>query len=53
MLEQGQQRRLPARLLWLRVGAPWNVEARIGGKHVDFGAHVANLLVTPTGARIE
>jgi cytoskeleton protein RodZ len=51
MLEQG--RTLPVKLaprVWLRVGAPWNLEIRLGG-HVVAGmpAHVADLILDGGG----
>ncbi len=51
VLEQG--RTLPVRLsprVWLRVGAPWNLEIRLGG-HVVSGmpAHVADLVLDGSG----
>jgi hypothetical protein len=50
-LELAQRLRLPARRLWLRVGAPWNVDARLNGKHVVLPDHVADLVVTPESVR--
>jgi hypothetical protein len=51
-LELAQRLRLPARRLWLRVGAPWNVDARLNGKHVVLPDHVADLIVTPAAVRV-
>jgi hypothetical protein len=52
-LEPTHGLRLPARLLWLRIGAPWNLEARLGGKRVSLPDHVADVVVTPTAVRVE
>ncbi len=52
-LEPAQRLRLPARRLWLRVGAPWNVDARLDGKRVELPGQVANLVVTPAAVHVE
>jgi hypothetical protein len=52
-LETGQRLRLPAKRLWLRIGAPWNLDARLNGKHVVLPDHVADVVVTPTAVRVE
>jgi cytoskeleton protein RodZ len=52
-LEPTQRLRLPARRLWLRIGAPWNLDARLNGKRVGLPGRVADLVVTPTAMRVE
>jgi hypothetical protein len=48
-LEVGQRLRFPARALWMRIGAPWNLDARLNRKAVTLPERVANVLVTRTG----
>jgi hypothetical protein len=48
-----QRLRLPAHRLWLRIGAPWNLDARLGGKRISLPDHVADVVVTPTAVRVE
>ncbi|MER3408833.1 MAG: hypothetical protein C4306_01730 [Thermoleophilia bacterium] len=51
ILARGQRRRFLGRL-WIRMGAPWNVEARLDGKPVPLPiAQVGNVLVTRAGIR--
>lgn len=51
ILVQGQRRRFVGRL-WIRMGAPWNVEARLDGKAVTLPiAQVGNVVVTKAGIR--
>jgi Helix-turn-helix domain len=52
-LEVTQRLRLPAHRLWLRIGAPWNLDARLGGKRISLPDHVADVVVTPTAVRVE
>jgi hypothetical protein len=51
MLEQGRIARFTARRLWLRIGAPWNVDASLNGKRTPLPATTGNVLVTPAGLR--
>ena len=44
MLEQGQRARFVGRRLWIRYGAPWNVEATVNGKHVQLPGAVGNVV---------
>ena len=48
-LERGDSVRFVARRLWIRIGAPWNLEARLNGKPVRLPTSIANVIVTPTG----
>lgn len=51
-LQPGQHVSLGLRRpLWIRLGAPWNLEATIGGRSVDSGlpASSGNILAGPTG----
>ena len=48
-LERGDSVRFVARRLWIRIGAPWNLEARLNGKPVRLPTSIADVIVTPTG----
>lgn len=48
-LEPGQQVRFSGRRLWIRLGAPWNLDATLNGKHVPLPAAIGNVIVTPQG----
>jgi hypothetical protein len=48
-LERGDSVRFVTRRLWIRIGAPWNLEARLNGKPVRLPISIANVIVTPTG----
>ena len=37
------------RHLWMRIGAPWNLDATLNGKTVQLSATTGNVLVTPAG----
>ncbi len=47
MLEEGRTARFTARRLWIRIGAPWNVNASLNGKRTQLPATTGNILVTP------
>lgn len=51
-LEQDARLRLPVRQLWLRVGAPWNLDARLRGKPVELPNRIADLVVKPNAVQI-
>jgi hypothetical protein len=51
MLEEGDSLRVSARRLWIRLGAPQNLEARLNGKLVALPDDTANVVVTSTGIR--
>jgi cytoskeleton protein RodZ len=46
-LEPGQTARLVGRRLWVRLGAPWNVDATLNGKRVALPSAIGNVVVTP------
>ena len=48
-LEPGDSVRFAGRRLWIRIGAPWNLQARLNGKPVRLPGSIANVLVTPAG----
>jgi cytoskeleton protein RodZ len=52
-LEPTHQLRFRAHRLWLRIGAPWNLEAQRDGKRIDLPGRVANLVVTRAAVRVE
>jgi Helix-turn-helix domain/RodZ C-terminal domain len=47
-LEQGQSVRFSGTRLWIRLGAPWNLDAMLNGKRVQLPRSIANVVVTPT-----
>jgi cytoskeletal protein RodZ len=40
-----------AHRLWIRIGAPWNVDASLNGKRTQLPATTGNVLVTPASLR--
>lgn len=50
-LEPGESVRFAARRLWIRIGAPWNLDAWLNGKSVQLPRSIASVLVTPAGVR--
>jgi hypothetical protein len=52
-LEAGQSARFVARRLWIRLGAPWNLTARLNGKPVELPQFLGNVLVTPSSVSTE
>jgi transcriptional regulator with XRE-family HTH domain len=48
-LLQGKTARFVSRRLWIRIGAPWNVDATLNGKAVQLPSATGNVVVTPTG----
>ena len=48
-LEQGQTARFVSRRLWIRMGAPWNVDATLNGRALGLPATTGNVVVTATG----
>jgi transcriptional regulator with XRE-family HTH domain len=50
-LERGDSVRFVARRLWIRIGAPWNLAARLNGKPVQLPTSIASVIVTPAGLR--
>lgn len=52
MLSEGDSLRAARRRLWVRMGAPWNLEVRLNGRVVrGLPADTGNLLVTRAGVR--
>jgi transcriptional regulator with XRE-family HTH domain len=51
-LEPGESRRFGAVELWMRIGAPWNLVARRGGRWLSLPQTVATVLLTAHGIRI-
>jgi hypothetical protein len=51
ILEQGQSLRFAARRLWIRLGAPSNLEARLKGARVRLPDDTASVVVTTAGLR--
>ena len=50
-LEPGDSRRFAVGRLWIRIGAPWNLEASLAGRPLSLPQTVANLVVTASGIR--
>jgi hypothetical protein len=50
-LEPGESVRFARRRLWIRIGAPWYLAARLNGRPVRLPASTGNVVVTPTGIR--
>ena len=48
-LEPGQTARFVSRRLWVRIGAPWNLDATLNGKAVALPASTGNVLATAAG----
>jgi hypothetical protein len=48
-LEQGESARFAASRLWVRFGAPWNLDATLNGKRVALPGTIANVIVTSAG----
>lgn len=50
LLQEGDSLRFARRRLWVRIGAPWNLEARLNGRPVrGLPADTGNVLVKRTG----
>ena len=48
-LEQGRTARFSSTRLWIRIGAPWNLDATVNGKAVRLPASTGDVVVTPAG----
>jgi hypothetical protein len=48
-LGQGQTVRFSGHRLWIRVGAPWNLDTTLDGKPVQLPATVGNVIAIPSG----
>src|SRR5436190_1618343 len=51
MLQPGQRAGFAGARLWIRIGAPWNVDAFLDGKRVALPNTVGNVIVTRRGVR--
>lgn len=51
MLETGRHAGFAGGRLWIRIGAPWNLDATLNGKPVRLPATVGDVLVTPGAVR--
>jgi cytoskeleton protein RodZ len=50
MVSEGDQFRIAGPRLWVRIGAPWNLDATLNGRRIaDLPADTADVLVTPAG----
>ena len=50
-LEPGELRRFADGPLWIRIGAPWNLEASLAGRRLSLPQTVADVVVTAMGIR--
>ena len=50
-LEQGQTVRFAGPRLWIRLGAPWNLDATLNGKRTQLPTSINNVVVTPGALR--
>jgi hypothetical protein len=48
-LQLGQTARFVSTRLWMRIGAPWNLDATLNGKTVRLPAITGNVVITPAG----
>lgn len=51
MLQTGERARFAATRLWIRIGAPWNIDATLDGKAVALPNALGNVIVTQHGVR--
>jgi cytoskeleton protein RodZ len=51
MLQTGERAGFAAARLWIRIGAPWNIDATLDGKPVALPNALGNVLVTQRGLR--
>ena len=50
-LAQGRAARFSSTRLWIRIGAPWNVDATLNGKTVQLPASTGDVVATPAGLK--
>jgi hypothetical protein len=50
-LEAGQRAQFAGSHLWIRIGAPWNLDATLNGKRVQLPTAIADVMVTAGGLR--
>jgi cytoskeleton protein RodZ len=48
-LEQGRTARFVSPRLWIRFGAPWNLDATVNGKTAELPAATGNVVITQAG----
>jgi hypothetical protein len=46
-LEQGHTARFSSTRLWIRIGAPWNIDATLNGHAVRLPAATGDVVATP------
>jgi hypothetical protein len=51
-LEQGQTVGFSGTRLWIRIGAPWNLDATLNGKRVQLPGSIGNVVATPRGLQV-
>jgi cytoskeleton protein RodZ len=51
MLEPGQHASFAGARLWIRIGAPWNLDARLNGKPAGLPRSLGDVIVTPRAVR--
>src|SRR5262249_18554700 len=51
MLEPRRHARFAGARLWIRIGAPWNLDATLNGKPAQLPATLGDVLVTPQAVR--
>jgi hypothetical protein len=51
-LAQGASVRFVSKRLWIRIGAPWNVDAKLNGRAIGLPARTGNVVVTSTGLSV-
>jgi cytoskeleton protein RodZ len=51
ILESGQRARFVGKRLWIRLGAPWNIDAKLNGRRAVLPASIGNVLVASSGVR--
>lgn len=50
-LQPSRLARFSGRRLWIRLGAPWNLDASLNGRHVLLPGSIGNVVITPRGLR--
>jgi hypothetical protein len=50
-LQAGQRAQFAGAHLWIRIGAPWNLDATLNGKRVQLPTSIADVMVTPGALR--
>ncbi len=48
-LEPGQTVGFSGPRLWIRIGAPWNLDATLNGKRIQLPSSIGNVVATPRG----